>query len=438
MKKKLSPTQILALSFLLVILIGAFLLSLPQASKETSLSLVDALFTATSATCVTGLIVVDTGSHFTLFGQIVILFLIQLGGLGIMTASIFLVFLLGKHISIKERMLIKESLGAEGIGKILHRLRQVLVFTVTVEILGASLLFFLFKKDFSSGRAAYLAIFHSVSAFCNAGFSLFKESLIGYQGSVLANLTFSFLIILGGIGFVVVADIGGALRKAKRLSLHTKSVLTVTVILIISSAFLFYFLEGKSALLGLSLKAKICSSWFLSITPRTAGFNSLPTEALSSASLFLIIFLMFVGGAPGSTAGGIKVSTLAVLFGVVTSIVKGRDEIELYKRTIPKEIGQKALAIITLSALTILVSTFLLLLLKEAGSFLEILFEVTSAFGTVGLSTGLTPKLSFLGKMVIIVLMFVGRLGPLTVALAVGEKKFKAPYKFPEEKVVIG
>ncbi|MBU1487648.1 TrkH family potassium uptake protein [bacterium] len=438
MKKKLSPTQILALSFLLVILTGTFLLSLPQASKETSLSFVDALFTATSATCVTGLIVVDTGSHFTLFGQIVILFLIQLGGLGIMTASIFFAFILGRHISIKERMLIKESLGAEGIGKILHRLSQVLIFTVTIEILGASLLFFLFKEDFSSGRAAYLAIFHSVSAFCNAGFSLFKESLIGYQGSILANLTFSFLIILGGIGFVVVADIGGALRKAKRLSLHTKSVLTVTVILIVSSAFLFYFLEGKGVLLGLSAKAKICSSYFLSITPRTAGFNSLPTEALSSASLFLIIFLMFVGGAPGSTAGGIKVSTLAVLFGVVSSLIKGRDEIELYKRTIPKEIGQKALAIITLSVLTVLVSTFLLLLLKEAGSFLEILFEVTSAFGTVGLSTGLTHRLSFLGKMVIIALMFVGRLGPLTVALAVGEKKTKAPYKFPEERVVIG
>lgn len=355
-----------------------------------------------------------------------------------MTASLFFAFLLGKHISIKERMLIKESLGAEDIGEILILLRYVLFFTVSTEILGAFILFFLFKGEFSSGQAIYLAIFHSISAFCNAGFSLFKDSLIGYQGSFLANLTFSLLIILGGIGFMVVTDIGGALRKAKRLSLHTKSVLTVTAILIISSAFLFYFLEGKGALLGLSPKAKVCSAYFLSITPRTAGFNSLPTEALSSASLFLIICLMFIGGAPGSTAGGIKVSTLAVLFAVVSSNIKGRDEIELCKRTIPKEVGQKALAIITLSFLTILSGTFLLLLLKEAGSFLEILFEVTSAFGTVGLSAGLTPKLSFLGKIIIIALMFVGRLGPLTLALAVGEKRVRAPYKFPEERVVIG
>ncbi|MDI6703614.1 MAG: TrkH family potassium uptake protein [bacterium] len=427
---RLKPTQVLVLSFIITIIVGTILLSLPQSSNGYALPCVDALFTATSATCVTGLIVVPTGEQFTLFGQLIILSLIQLGGLGIMTFSSFFAVVLGKRITLKDRIVIQESLSSGATGEILTLLKYVLIFTISAEALGATLLYFRFHN-------IYQAIFHSVSAFCNAGFSLWPTSLISYKEDFIVNFIITSLIIIGGIGFIVVADLKGALRGRKS-SLHTKVTILVSVVLILFSTAIIFLLEYGNTLKFLPLKTKVLTSYFQAVTPRTAGFNTLDIAQLTKATLFFIIILMFIGGSSGSTAGGIKTGTFLVLAASVSSMLKGREEVEIFGRTIPKDISHKALSIVILSLVLIMIGVFSLLIIEKRGSFLHLLFEVVSAFGTVGLSTGITPYLSILGKIVITIIMFVGRVGPLTLALAVGGQKTLVAYKYPEEEVIVG
>jgi trk system potassium uptake protein TrkH len=439
------------LSFLGAIFIGWILLSLPQASKEAPLSLVDSLFTATSATCVTGLIVVDTGARFTTFGQLVILALIQLGGLGIMTFSSFFLIFMGGRLSIKHRILIQESFSQFPLKDMFHLLRLVISFTLFMEFLGALLLYGRFVHIFPPAQAAYYSVFHSVSAFCNAGFSLYGTSFIAFQNDLLVNVVMTALIIIGGLGFFVLADLSlmerlSSLKRPKRFSLHTKTVFAVTAFLLLAGTVLVLVLEWQNTLAGMSLKDKLMASFFQSVTARTAGFNTLVTGSLTNATLFLLVILMFIGASPGSTGGGIKTSTFGILIAVLISRLKGRRNVELFRRTLPLNIVGKAVSVAALGIITIATTTMILsvtegkLLISEIsrGRFLELLFETTSAFGTVGLSTGVTPNLTILGKIIVSITIFIGRVGPLSLALAVGQRVSRRHYEFPEENVMVG
>jgi trk system potassium uptake protein TrkH len=450
-KFRVHPSRTIILSFLGAIFIGWILLSLPQASTKAPLSLVDSLFTATSATCVTGLIVVDTGSQFTKFGQVVILILIQLGGLGIMTFSSFFLIFLGGRLSIKHRMLIQESFSQFPSKDMFHLVRLVISFTLFIEFLGALALYGRFVQMFPPGQAAYHAIFHSVSAFCNAGFSLYETSFVAFQNDLLVNAVMTALIIIGGIGFFVLADLSlierlSSFRRLKRFSLHTKMVFAVTGSLIVVGTLLVLALEWQNGLAGKPFGTKLLASFFQAVTARTAGFNTSATGQLTNATLFLLVMLMFIGASPGSTGGGIKTSTFGILVALLLSRLKGRRRVELFHRTIPLNIVGKAFSVAALAVITIAVVTMALsvteggLMLSKMGRgrFLELLFETTSAFGTVGLSTGVTPNLTTLGKIIVFITIFIGRVGPLTLALAIGQRVSRRRFEFPEENVMVG
>lgn len=445
------PSRLIILSFLGAICVGWILLSLPQASTKAPLSLVDSLFTATSATCVTGLIVVDTGSRFTTFGQLVILTLIQLGGLGIMTFSSFFLIVMGRRLSIKHRLVIQQSFSQVPRKDLFRLVRYVLRFTLFTEALGALLLYVKFVHLYPTGKAAYHAIFHAVSAFCNAGFSLYKTSFVGFQGDLQVNAVMTALIILGGLGFFALADLNllGRLvrfRTVKKLSLHTKTVFAVTGVLLLGGTLLVLALEWQNTLAGKPFGTKLLAAFFQSVTPRTAGFNTLSTSQLTNATLFLLIMLMFVGASPGSTGGGIKTSTFGILVALMVARLKGRRNVELFRRTVPLSIVAKAISVVALALVTISLVTMLLSVSEGGwvlsrmgrGRFLEFLFETTSAFSTVGLSTGVTPNLSALGKILIAITIFIGRVGPLTLALAVGQRVGERRFEYPEENVMVG
>ncbi len=436
---KLSPAQFLVFGYFVVITIGTFLLMLPQASTTPgSIGFLTSLFTATSATCVTGLIVVNTSTAFTVFGQVVIMFLIQIGGLGIMTMSTLIALILGKKISLKERILIQEDLNQFKISGLLRLIQYVIALTLTIQGIGAIFLFIRLRYDYSIFRSIYFSIFHAVSAFNNAGFDLFGNSLEGYFGDPIINLTIIALIVLGGIGFAVIVELLGWEGK-KKISLQTKLVLTVTGILTVLSFVIIFVLEtgNINTIADANIGEKILSSFFLSITPRTAGFNTIPTSSLRSTTLFFIVIAMFIGASPGSTGGGIKTTTFGLI--IITSFnkIRNKKDIEFYERRIDYEIIFKALTIILLALGIVLLMTFLLTI-TEDGEFLEILFEVVSAFGTVGLSTGVTAELSSIGRVLIIITMFFGRVGPLTLALALGQKVKHGKYRYPKEKIMVG
>ncbi|MBU0899704.1 TrkH family potassium uptake protein [bacterium] len=446
-KKELTPAQILVLSFFVLITIGTILLKLPWAVHGSSLPFIDCLFTATSASCVSGLSVCDIGTRFTYFGQLVILLLMQLGGLGIMTFSSLFVVLLHQRFTFKNRMLVKESLNTLEVESIKDLLKNLFIFTFLVEFLGTLVLYFYWSRSEVKFNPLFCSVFHSISAFCNAGFSLFTDNLMSYQESWLINLTITSLIIIGGLGFFTISNLkdfykGKEDKKIKIISLQAKIVISFTIFLIFFSTLVIFILESNHAFLDFSLIDKLKAAYFHAIVPRTAGFNTVNVATFTSASLFFMIILMFIGGGSGSTAGGIKVNTLGVVYGIIKSIFKGRDEIELFYRTIPRNIGYKAILILILSILVVIIGTISLLILESGRgddfSFLNILFEVVSAFGTVGLSVGITSKLSFLSKVVTIFLMFIGRLGPLTLALAIKEERLKAEYHYPEERVSVG
>lgn len=436
---KLTPSQFIVAAFGAACFLGALLLKLPQAT-DGGISFIDALFTSTSAVCVTGLIVVDTGTKFTTFGQAVILGLIQAGGLGITTLGVLFTSVLSGRISLKDRSVIRESFAHYGIVNFRQLLFEIIIFTITVEMLGALILFF------ALGGGVFNAVFHSIAAFCNAGFSLYPDSLEGYRGNITVNLVVCFLIITGGIGFLVARDVRLYLmKKVGRLTLHTKIVLTMTLILLAAGSVLILGFEWDNALGGLDVKDKLLVSFFQSVTTRTAGFNTIDLTLFSGSTLFIMILLMFIGASPGSCGGGIKTSTLAVLLSFVKNRARGREEAFLFKRTIPQEVISKTVTLVTASIILVFASVLVVSVsqgwgrshLESPGIFADTLFEVVSAFGTVGLSLGMTDELSHFGKIVIIITMLSGRVGPLAIAIAIGGEK-PVRFKYVEEKVMVG
>lgn len=447
--QRMHPAYLVIFSYLLAAFIGSVLLSIPQASTGERVGPLDALFTATSAICVTGLIVVDTGSQFTVFGKTVILVLIQLGGLGVMTFSVFLFLFLGKRLGTKGRWVINETFTPTPSRDIGTLTRSIFVFTFMVEAVGAAALFLVWRGEMSFPGAIFTSVFHSVSAFCNAGFSFFRFSFEPYRAGFLLNIVIMMLIVIGGIGFPVIFEFFMRFKNRntggrQTYSLHTRTVLTTTAFLIFSGALLVYFLESKGSLAGLPFGERVLASFFQSITARTAGFNTLDISSLGAAALFVILMLMFVGASPGSCGGGIKTTSLAVFVGIMKSKVKGMDSVSLSRRTLPEETVSRVLAIFILAVLTI--STGLLILLVTQGNpgaglrehFLTYLFEAVSAFGTVGLSMGITSSLTPAGKIVIIVLMLLGRVGLLTLAYVVTRRERKTSFRYAEEKIMIG
>lgn len=438
----LDPPKILVLGFSVIIIIGAILLSLPISTTDgKGLSFLNAVFTATSATCVTGLVVVDTGSTFTHFGQLIILSMIQIGGLGFMTFATLFAFLLGKRISLKERILLQESLNNLSIEGIVRLARRILIFTAVIEFTGAVILSIRFSFDMPLGKAVYFGIFHSISNFNNAGFDLMGgfHSLTGYVQDPTVTLTICALITLGGIGFIVLNELF-EFKKTRKLSLHTKVVLVTSFILLIIGTLGILGLEYSNAktLKPLSFFGKILGALFQSVTSRTAGANTLNIADMTQTSLFLMIFLMFVGASPGSTGGGIKTTTFTTLLGAVWSQIRGKEDVVFYRQRIVYETIYKALTI-TMSGLFLVMSVTILLTITEHGKdFLMLLFESTSAFATVGLSMGLTPELSHLGRALIIFTMFAGRVGPLTIAYAVTIRRNPDAFRYPKGKIMIG
>jgi len=438
----LDPPKILVLGFGTIILIGALLLTMPISTVDgKGLSFLNAFFTSTSATCVTGLVVVDTGTAFTLFGQLVILSLIQVGGLGFMTFGTLFAFLLGKRISLKERILLQESLNNLSIEGIVRLAKRILIFTALIELLGAVILAARFSFDMPLNKAIYYGIFHSISNFNNAGFDLMGEfhSLTGYVDDPTVTLTVCILITLGGIGFIVMNELF-EFRKIKRLSLHTKIVLISSAILVAAGTILIFLLEfsNEKTLKPLSFTGKILASLFQSVTPRTAGSNTLNIPDLTQTTLLLIIFLMFVGASPGSTGGGIKTTTFTTLLGAVWSQIRGKEDVIFYRKRIVYETIYKALTVSVSGLFLVLIITMLLTITEPGKDFLMILFEATSAFGTVGLSMGLTPELSPIGRGLIIFTMFAGRVGPLTIAFAVTIRRNPDAFRYPKGKIMIG
>jgi trk system potassium uptake protein TrkH len=437
----------LILSFASVILFGAALLMLPFSTTKGLIHPIDALFTATSAVCVTGLVVLDTGRDFTLFGQLVILGLIQCGGIGIITFSLFFMVILRRTLPYFGRKTAEETFSYKAGEDFYAILKAVIVFTLTIEIMGALLLSIRFIPLYSVVKGSYFSIFHSISAFCNAGFSIFSNNLMDFKGDYLVNFAITGLIITGGLGFIVLHELkAGAFSRTARISLHSRLVLMVTGMLLAGGMVMFMLLEWNNALAGLPLQTRLLASWFQSVTPRTAGFNTLDYGMMTDATLFFTILLMFVGASPGSTGGGIKTSTVGVFIALAISRYKGREDISLFNRAVPKDVVFKAFSVGLLSGLLVVTfATFILAVELGAtphpetrGTFVNLLFEAMSAFGTVGLSTGITPKLSYPTKFLLILLMFAGRLGPLTIAIAFAKKEVKGQFRHPEENVIIG
>ncbi|MBO2942947.1 Trk family potassium uptake protein [Paenibacillus sp. F411] len=441
----ISPPKFLALGFSAIILTGTFLLELPMATADgTRTSLADAFFTAVSATSVTGLVVVDTGTHWSTFGQIVLLLLFQLGGLGFMTSATWIAMMLNRRISFRERMILQEAMGQYQIQGIVDLIRKVLVYAFTIEGIGALLLTLRFWRDMHFDEALYLGIFQSVSIFNNAGFDLLG-SIHGpfagfpvYGTDIYLNLVNMALIFLGGIGFIVMFDVM-EYPKCRKLSLHSKVVLSVTGFLILLGALSLFLLEySNDATIGnMTWGEKWMAAFFQSITARSGGISTIDIGSMQQSSQFFLIILMFIGAAPGSTGGGIKVTTFAVLIGAVISMIQGKRDVVLFKKRIPEAMVYRSLTV-TIIALIVLVSSAMFLSATEDQQFLVIFFEAVSAFGTVGLSMGMTPELSEVGKVFVALLMFLGRLGPLTLAYALTRKKHKDLYRHPEGRIIIG
>jgi trk system potassium uptake protein TrkH len=436
-----NPPVTLMLSFLLVILFGAILLMLPVSSKlKTVTPFMDALFTATSATCVTGLVVVDTGTHFSFFGQMVILMLIQIGGLGIMTISTVFAIILGQRINLKLENIMYQVVGGSYAVNVFQLLKSIVLVTLVIESVGTLLLFARFAQDFQPMEALFLSLFHAVSAFCNAGFSPLGNNLVSYVDSLAVNLVITALIIAGGLGFSVIIDLQHhALKKdrARKLNLHTKIVLVTTAFLLVLGFTVFYLAEYNGAMRGFSIHRRILSSWFQSVTLRTAGFNTIDLSQIGKASVLISIVLMFIGASPGSTGGGIKTTSFAVLTLSVISLLKGKRHISVFKRRIHEYNFREATGLIMLSITIILVVLFFLMLV-EPHAFDKLLFEAVSAFGTVGLTLGITPQLTVIGKLLITVLMYVGRIGPLTMIYAFSTRAKQININYAEEKIPIG
>ena len=443
------PSKVILLSFGMIILLGTTFLSLPLASSNgESIGPINAGFTATSATCVTGLIVLDTGTDFSSFGHAIILILMQIGGLGIMTFSTALIMLFGKQISLQGQSLLQGVLGEASKYSMIKLLRAIVITTFIFEVIGAMVLFLKFRPLAHFAPLANFdllghCMFHSVSAFCNAGFCLYPDSFMRFQGSWSVNFVIMSLIIVGGIGFTVMLDVYKNVIKRRHirfLSLHSKVVIVTTIALIVIGTILIFAFEYNNQLNQLPMKNSILASVFQSVTTRTAGFNTLDISNMSFASVILMIVFMFIGASPGSTGGGIKTTSFAILVLSVWSIIRHREDVEVFHCSVTSENTRKVMSLITISV-TILVTLIIVLCVSEANQgfkFEQIIFEAFSAFGTVGLSMGITPHLTSIGKIAIIALMYLGRVGPLTIAFALSEKKISVHYHYPDENIAIG
>lgn len=439
--KKLSLSRKLILGFMGAILIGTLFLMMPfSSSGEENISFLTALFTITSAVCVTGLSVIDVGKELSTAGQIILLIFIQLGGLGIMTFSSFILLLIGKKITYEERELLKEERNLENNGGILWFLKKIILTVVIIEGTGALFLALRFAQDMEIKKAVYYGIFHSVSAFCNAGFSLFSTNLEKYAGSFVVTMTTAYLIIIGGIGFTVIDSILFATRKkVKRFDLTLKVAILVSMILVILGTVLFLILEynNRGTIGEMSFLKKILASFFQSVTTRTAGFNSVPFGNLTEGSVFLFCILMFIGASPGSTGGGIKTTTFGVIIFYVISVVKKRESVVIFNRRIGWEVLNRAIVVLVLSLLYVGIITLVIVSIEDF-TLEQTIFEVISAFATTGLSLGITADLGTISRILIICTMFLGRLGPMTFALALGGSNKVEKIQFPKENILVG
>jgi len=440
-KWKLTPYQILALGFASLILFGALLLTTPAASASVErVGFIDALFTATSAACVTGLKVVDTGTRFSLFGQLVIIGLIQIGGLGIMTMATLMALLMGKKIRLKERLVMQQELHQLSVSGVVRLTQYIIKATLLIEGIGGAILTYHWWHKMGPAKAIYYGYWHAISAFCNSGFDLFGgfRSFSGYVSDITVTLTITTLVILGGIGFAVIADVWEN-RRLRKFSLHTKVVLVTTLFLIVFGMVVFLAMEADNpdTLQPLAVKGQLLASYFQSVTARTGGFSTIAIGRLEDSTLFFLVILMFIGASPGSAGGGIKTSTFAVLAAAIWALIRGREDVQMFHRKIPSNMVYKSFAIGFMASVLIIFVT-MALSISENASFLSILFEVVSAFATVGLSTGLTPELTVHGKLWIIFTMFAGRVGPVTLAMALAMRQERQLVKYPEGKVIIG
>jgi len=443
-KMKANSIQLIALGFAAIILLGAFLLMLPIANRTgDSLPFLDALFTSTSATCVTGLVVYDTYTQFNLFGQIVILCLIQIGGLGFMTIATAFFTMTHRKIGLAERGILTESVNAFHIGGVVRLIKRVILCVIIFEGTGALLLAIRFCPQMGTVTGVYYAIFHSISAFCNAGFDLMGRfspytSLVPYQSDILVNITVISLIVIGGLGFVVWDDIIEQRHHWSHYKLHTKIILVSTAVLIVGGAVLFYLMEKKNTLAEMTPVGKVLASLFQSVTPRTAGFNTVDIAALSEGGTMLSMLLMLIGASPGSTGGGIKTATVVAILAATVSYIRGDDDINIFRRRLEGGIVKRAYCSATIYVMLALLGTFLLVTLQGLPA-KDAAFEALSAIGTVGLSTGVTRELNALSRAVIILLMYSGRVGSLTLAMAILSKVSKKNgFKNPEGKILIG
>lgn len=443
---QIQPARLFIGSFVLVILVGTAALLLPRATTN-GIGLVDALFTSTSAVCVTGLIVVDTASAFTLFGKLVLLFLIQIGGLGLMTFTTFFTLFSGR-LSIKERVLMQDFLNRENLGEIRRTLMLIVAVTLLIEAAGAVMIYFSWGGTAfgSPQERIFQSVFHSVSAFCNAGFSLFSDNLAapGLAMNARMNITVAGLIILGGLGFITIVNIvsvrpwGRAQNRLRyRLTAHTRIVLASTGILLAAGTILFYVLEYHNTLAGLNWWEKILASFFQSVTTRTAGFNTVDIGAMAMPSTLLFLLFMFIGASPGSTGGGIKTTTASLVFLSAMHHVRGKASIEIGNRRIPPTVVERAFAALVFALLLVALSVFFLSMF-EPFPLIDILFESVSAMGTVGLSRGITFALSDPGKIVVIFTMLIGRVGALTLMMALTRRVPLSRFDYPTEQVMVG
>jgi trk system potassium uptake protein len=445
--RHLSPERIFILSFAAVIVAGAVLLSFPISSSKAPLPWIDALFQSASAVCVTGLATIDVGRDLSRAGQIVLIALFQVGGLGILTFSTIFFTLLGRGLASKEQDIMQSAFLYAPRRDLSSILKFVVLSTLLYESAGTVLLWNRFSQDFPASEALYIAVFHAISAFNNCGFTLFGDSLISYQGDLTVNLVMMGLIVAGGLGFIVHYELHTRIfGNQRRLSVHTRLALIVSAILIVGGALLFYVFERQAVLRSLPWQTQVLASFFQSITPRTAGFNTVDIGLLTNETILMMIILMFVGASPGSTGGGVKTTSAAIVFLLMWSRLRGREDVHVFNRTIPRELLNRTLSIILISTLCVFLIVSVLLLTAPNGRdptesrhlFVEYLFETVSAFGTVGLSMNVTPDLNSVQKLALVLMMFAGRVGPLTLAFSLARSASKHRFTYAEEGAMVG
>lgn len=443
LRGRLTHTQWIAVGFLVIILCGTLLLMLPAASRSGNRTdVLSALFTATSATCVTGLVVVDTYQHWSLFGQIVILLMIQVGGLGFVTIGVRVLLMMGRKISLSDRGLLRDSVNALALGGIVRLAKLIVKGTLLIEGIGALLLALRFVPEFGLWEGMYYSVFHAVSAFCNAGFDLMGRfeaysSLVRYADDWVVNLSVMGLVLIGGLGFLVWSDLVKHRFQVRRYTLHTKMVLTALIVLLVVPSILFWLLERGGVMAGFESSGQILGSMFAAVTPRTAGFNTTDVAAMGDAGKLLTLVLMLIGGNPGSTAGGVKTTTIMVLLCYVVSMIQHRDGVNIYGRRLEDGMIEKAAVVITLT-LTLAITASFVICAVDKLPMSDVLLETFSAVNTVGMSTGITRQTGVCSRLVLILLMYCGRIGSLSFALAFTDKRQKSSVRQPMERINIG